>query len=107
MNKNKKHPILDLIPIGEGRAVSMHYLASILNVETRDVRRMVEEARVDGYIIATCEDGYFIPETMVELLKYRNTHMKRINSAIRALSPAFEITGDQMEFWRAKHDADN
>lgn len=92
--------LLDLIPSGERNAVSMHYLASILTVDEREVRRLIESARRDGLIIATCEEGYFIPETMSELMRYRNTHLKRINSAIRALSHAFEITGDQMEFWR-------
>lgn len=99
--------LLILIPSGERNAVSMRYLASILTVDEREIRRMIESARRDGLIIATCEDGYFIPETMSELLRYRNTHMKRINSSIRALSHAFEITGDQMEFWRSKHDKDN
>ena len=98
---NPKSPsrlILDLVPTGIQNAVSMSYVARILNTDERTVRSMVEKARQDGNIIAVCEDGYFIPDTLEDLLDYRSTQLKRIFSSICAIESAFAFTGESILF---------
>ena len=62
--------LLKLIPEGEENAVHMKTLANYLNVEGRDIRREVLNLRKKERIIASSQNGYFIPTTKSELLKY-------------------------------------
>ena len=62
--------LLKLIPEGEENAVHMKTLADYLNVEGRDIRREVLNLRKKERIIASSQNGYFIPTTKSELLKY-------------------------------------
>ena len=85
--------ILDHIPSGRMNAVSMRYLATILGTDRRRIRLLIENARIDGNIIAGTDDGLFIPETEAELREYINRTYSRIQTSVRTLNPAIRLTG--------------
>ena len=53
--------ILDYIPEGREHAVSMRYLAIILNTDTRTIRSMVHNARISGHVVIGDDSGYYKP----------------------------------------------
>lgn len=85
--------ILDRIPSGRDNAVSMRYLASILGRDERQIRHMIENARIDGNIIAGTGAGIFIPETEAELREYVNRTYSHITTSVKTLNPAIKLTG--------------
>ena len=85
--------ILDRIPSGRDNAVSMRYLASILETSERQIRSMIQNARIDGNIIAGTDAGIFVPETEDELREYVNRSYSHITTSIRTLNPAIKLTG--------------
>lgn len=85
--------ILDHIPSGRMNAVTMRYLAMILGTDTRQIRHMIENARIDGNIIAGTNDGLFVPETEEELCEYINRTYSHIATTIKTLNPAIKLTG--------------
>lgn len=85
--------ILDRIPSGRDNAVSIRYLATILGTTDRQIRHMVEKARIDGNIIAGSNDGLFVPETETELREYVHRTYSHIVTTIKTLNPAIELIG--------------
>ena len=81
--------ILDLIPYGIDNAVTTQYIADRLNAERRQVRHMVEYARIDGNIIAGTNEGLFIPETDAELRGYVTRAYSHIKGTVQSLNPAY------------------
>lgn len=105
--ENDKRPnsphraILDHIPSGRMNAVTMRYLATVLGTDKRRIRLLIENARIDGNIIAGSNDGLFIPETDDELRDYINRSYSHIATSIKTLNPAIGLTGRsiQMILW--------
>lgn len=95
--KSPHRAILDRIPRGRYNAVSMRDLANILGRDDRQIRHMIENARIDGNIIAGTNDGIFIPETDQELREYVNRSISHITSSVKALRPAVELSGLSIE----------
>lgn len=95
---NGKHTKI-LIHIGEGEenAVSMKELARLLGASDRDIRRMIENARKDGHIIASSEEGYFFPIRERELVNYCARTVSRIQNAVLAFAPAYRMLGLRIE----------
>ena len=96
--RNKFERFLSMIPYGERDAIPMTKLASFMGVSERDVRRIVESARRDGNIVATCEGGYFIPETLEELKHYYHTALARIKTGskeLKAVRRVLEELGEE------------
>ena len=77
--------LFDLIPEGEENAVHMKTLADCLNVEGRDIRREVLNLRNKERIIASSQNGYFIPTTKGELLKYYRESRGRALTTLKSL----------------------
>ena len=59
--KEELPKILDYIPEGRENAVSMRYLAVILNTDARTIRSMVHNARISGHVVIGDDSGYYKP----------------------------------------------
>ena len=90
---NNNHEILDYIHTGEKNAVSMLELSHRMKTDPRVVRHMIEQARIDGNIIAGTDKGIFFPETKDELSIYVHRTQSRINTSIATLEPAVRMLG--------------
>ena len=86
--------ILAHIPTGADNAVSMKDLARVLAEDQRTVRLQIEKARLDRNIIASTDQGYFIPETESELREYVRRSWARIKTSYATLAPALTFLGD-------------
>lgn len=84
--------IQDYIPHGRNNAISGSDLKTLLNVDSRTVKAMIANARLNGAVICSSLDGnnggYFIPDSPEEAYEYVVTEQKRIKSAKRALKAA-------------------
>lgn len=91
-NNSRHDKLLGLIPHGEGAAIPAECLRALLGLpDTRDVRRAVESARYDGYVICSSRDGYFQPETERELLAFIHQWTKHARSVDNMLHSAREM----------------
>ena len=77
--------LLDMIPYGEENARHMSDLANYFGVEERDIRREILHLRIRGTIIASSQNGYFIPETRQELYTYYRKAKGRALTTLRSL----------------------
>lgn len=62
--------LMDYIPVGEANAVSMAELAALLGVDTRIIRKTVNELRTNGEIICSGNSGYWLPEEPTDSIRY-------------------------------------
>lgn len=88
---SKYRKLLDNIPLGEDKAISMSGLSSILCITERETRKLVEKCRMSGNIICATEAGYFIPETMEELCRFHNRMNARISTCRKSLVPVKNV----------------
>ena len=65
--------LLALIPKGKENAVSNEALQGLLHQTRREVSQTIHDARMDGMIICSGNQGYYIPETDAELLEGYDT----------------------------------
>ncbi len=78
-NSTKHAFLLDLIPHGQSNAVGGKNLDNALKCNERTRYLLIEQARKDGAIICSCNEGYYQPETHAEMLTYYETaHAKAI-----------------------------
>lgn len=78
--------LLSLIPKGRSNAIQRKYLINALGVKSvREVSSIVASARNAGLIIASCTDGYYIPENEAELEEFYNWMRGKSLSALKAL----------------------
>ena len=80
--------LIDLLPHGKSRAVSMKHLADVFGCTEREVRAMIHRARCDGSIICGDSNGYYLPETREELMRWYRLARKRSLSGLKALKAA-------------------
>ena len=80
--------LIDLLPHGKSRAVSMKHLSDVFGCTERDVRSMIHRARCNGAAIAGDSAGYYIPETREELQRWVRLAKKRSLSGLKALKAA-------------------
>ena len=60
--------ILSVIPTGRENAISMREIADLLDLDsTRPVRKLINEARTDGTLICSGDNGYWLPESLEEV----------------------------------------
>lgn len=86
--KGRYRVLLELLPSGEENAVSMRMLARWLETSPRNVRKLVEGARLEGNIIASTDAGYFVPETEDELRHYVAIVRSRARTAYATIREA-------------------
>lgn len=79
--------ILGFIPNGKENAISNKQLACRMNVDTRTVRKLVEEARQRGNPICSGDEGYWIgdKEDIKRTLKRLYSQIRMMNCTIKGL----------------------
>jgi len=86
-NENSWKWLTDRIPAGKADAVSMPHLARVMNMNPRELRLAVEQARRAGILICSCEKGYFMPETLQEIREHAHRMDARIRTGRDCLRP--------------------
>lgn len=86
--------LMSLIPDGEENAKSMSELSRECGVSPREFRKIIENARRDGMIIASSDSGYFVPSCEEELNDFYLRTMYRVNTTLDTLRPVEEIVSD-------------
>lgn len=82
---NMIEELIALLPRGEENALPASYLTAALDLSsTRDLRRLVRKARLDGNAICASVGGYFLPANSVELRSFITT-TAIVASSIREL----------------------
>lgn len=84
---------------GEDEAISMSELAERMHMNTRQLRKEIERARIAGVIIASSNKGYFIPVTDSELINYyvkQNSRNLTGTATIKAVKKKLEGKGYQI-----------
>lgn len=80
--------ILELIPEGRENAVSLAYLADLLQVNERTVKKYVSMIRIQGTPIIGDVCGYYKPADRSELQWYFHLFHKRGITSLRSISSA-------------------
>ena len=88
---NISEMILQTIGTGENNAVNAEQLTTITGLNARDLRKVVETLRRDGYVIISSDSGYYYPETVEEVKKYIGKESKRARSIFFTLRSAREL----------------
>lgn len=111
--KNDRRPespfrtLLDYIGYSEAHAVSNDALAQLMDMTPRDVRRMIERARMAGNVIAFSESGYFIPDNYNELSDYCARMVSKITTSVHAFAPAYRMLGLSIDITLDKEEAED
>lgn len=79
--------VLDAIPTGIENAIPMDNLSRILGVSQRETRSIILHCRIAGNVICSCDEGYYIPDSLWELSAHYRRARARINTATLALKP--------------------
>lgn len=73
---------------GESNAKSKQELMRLMNMADRDLRKLVEHIRHSGVCICSSNSGYFFPETIAEVRKFRQREERRAKSIFFTLRAA-------------------
>ena len=79
-----KQELIDFIPVSPER-ISMSSLARTLGQTERETRKLIATARINGEIIASDDNGYYIPTEAQEIASYYRRHRKRAMTTLRGL----------------------
>lgn len=94
-NDPKYNGLLSLIPVGQENAISQKSIARLTDSSLQEVRQWVENARLDGMIIASSQSGYYIPVDEEELVEYYVRTKRRLNTTKSTLVPVIKKLEDQ------------
>lgn len=76
------------LPRGEMNAISATDLAEILNVGTRELRKMIQTEREEGALILSSSAGYYRPGSREEISKFIDFMTARAKSSFRSIRAA-------------------
>lgn len=79
--------IADFLLTGKKNAISMADLAHVVNIPERSLRLEILQARINGELICSCENGYFLPESVDDIRAYVISRKAFIKTASKALKP--------------------
>lgn len=79
--------ISDFLLTGRKNAISMADLSHVADIPERSVRFEILQARIAGELICSCEQGYFLPETVDDIREYVISRKAYIKTAGKALKP--------------------
>ena len=79
--------IADFLLTGKRNAISMTDLAHVVNIPERSVRFEILQARINGELICSCEQGYFLPESVDDIREYVISRKAFLKTAGKALKP--------------------
>ncbi len=77
------HDLMARIPHGSGKAVAMSTLAADMHTTQRELRKLVQDARQHGHVIAGDRHGYYRPETLPE---YKKCYLQTRHRALGTMS---------------------
>ncbi len=80
--------IYQLIGVGEENAIHLSELVSLTKLESRELRKHIEQLRRSGSVIIANKNGYFKPSNIAELNKYINQETHRAKSIFYTLQGA-------------------
>ena len=80
--------LLSLIPKGRENARHMKEISYLSGYSEREVREGSTSLRINGYIIAGDQYGYYIPETIEELRSYVKLVTERQKTTAKSLAAA-------------------
>ena len=81
---NNKDRLLEHIPLSPGR-IHMRHLAEACHVNERQIRDLISTLRIDGELIGSDNEGYYIPASTEELVRYYRTQRARAITTLRSL----------------------
>lgn len=87
MNTIEKQ-LLSLIGTGESNAVTQQEITSLLGIDDRETRLILEKARKAGTVICSSNAGRFYPESVEELQAYINRIQAAVRNECISLAPA-------------------
>ena len=72
------------IPYGKDKTVSRHFLCLLLGTSDREMRRSIQQARIDGHIIINSQDGrgYYQSDEPSDILKQYKQNEHRAKSIL-------------------------
>lgn len=85
--------ISDFLLTGRKNAISMTDLSHVADIPERSVRLEILQARIAGELICSCEQGYFLPETVDDIREYvisRKAYLKTANKALKPFVKAIQ-----------------
>ena len=59
--------IAELLSIGEQNTRTCNELATVLNIDARDVRQAIRIERLAGELICSCSKGYYLPDNDADI----------------------------------------
>ena len=85
--------LIDHIPTYEDESggISMNALAKAMNMQPRDLRRLIAAARQSGKIICSTSCGYYIPTTIPQIRAHARYMLSRIESSWESLAPVLHV----------------
>ncbi len=89
--------ISDLIRVGEKNAIHLSELVSLTKINSRELRKHIEQLRRSGTAIISNNNGYFKPSNAAELNKYIAQETRRAKSifyTLRAAKAALRCFGE-------------
>lgn len=88
-NEMEKQRVLSCLRSGHDLANDRRWIAMHIGLNDRYVRSLIEELRIDGYLICNSQDGrgYYIAETDEEILRQYRRDMARAMSILRRMKP--------------------
>lgn len=86
--------LLKHIGTGRKKAISMHELCQKTHMDDRALRKSIVSARLEGAMIIGDVHGYYIFETIEELIKWFQTSYKRAMTTLKYLKHARKIILD-------------
>ena len=77
--------ILNYIPVGKDKAVTRSQLCAMTGMSDRGVRKLIENARIEGNIIINAQDGagYYISNDAEDIRRQMATNRSRAMSILR------------------------
>ena len=77
--------LLASVPSGRRNAIPMKMLAMYWQIDERELRKFICEARKAGYFILSCSDGYFKPETVSEASCFVSYMYERAMTSLKSI----------------------
>lgn len=60
--ESKAEQLLEIISVGYENAQNARDIASLISMDARELRRLINGMRKDGHAIISCESGYYLYE---------------------------------------------
>lgn len=101
---NSHYDLYRILDFGRKNAKQLGYLSSVLGIGERNIRQMIEDLTVNGYVVCNLQNGkgYYKPETdedfqaMLKLNASRAYSLLRKDYAIKKAFEKFKYNGNSL-----------